>query len=511
MLTLIKVYTTNITILKYVRNAMKKENDKNELTASSQALDLVLGESNRTKIYSHAVFCQCVLPVRSLPKEESFYQVQHGKTSLIIESGVLTDGEGKAHRMEVPAGAKARLLFPYIIDQAKRTGNPTIDMGASLREYMTRNNIPIGGQNAREITRQVRNIGASNIHLGMWGETETHKFSSNKNYRVASEVSFWTEKHPDQISIWNPYLTVSDEFMAAIESHCVLLDLPPLIALQANPRAMDIFTWLSYRIQTVGYKVKISYADLHTIFGKQTKELFNFKTEFKKAVKQALPYLPSAEVDLEEDTKHIILKNATRSVFLPSGKGAIEGSDNIIGKEGVFSAGHGAEIFAELEGIGLTAPVIGKLIKEHDIGAIQKAALVTKQSLDSGKVKNPAGFFTKALKEGWQPNIIDVGKDDNQPAIQYDPKQEMTIKPVEWRKVRGVLYETLGEALFMSWIHDVECEFCSDNEVVLKASGRFVAQTIENDYLNKIIQAWKQVTGKKPSISITVAKELAPA
>ena len=64
---------------------MKKDNEYGNSLAD-KAVDLVLGEKKDAKVYSHAVFCQCILPVRSLPKEEEFYQVQHGNTSLIIQS-----------------------------------------------------------------------------------------------------------------------------------------------------------------------------------------------------------------------------------------------------------------------------------------------------------------------------------------------------------------------------------------------------------------------------------------
>ena len=468
---------------------MKKDNERNDLTASKQTLDLVLGVTKDSKIYSHAVFCQCVLPVRALPKEEDFYQVKHGNTSLIIQAGVLTSEAGIAHKMEVPAGAKARLLFPYIIDQAKRTGNPVIDMGESLRDYMNRNNIPIGGSNAKEISRQVRNIGASNISLGMWGETETQKFSSQKNYRVASEISFWTEKHPDQLSIWNPYITVSDEFMAAIESHCVLLDLQPLIALQANPRAMDIFTWLSYRIQTVRYPVKISYADLHSIFGKQTKELKNFKAELKRSIKQALPYIPGADVDVDSDKKHLILKNTSRLIFLPSGKAAQIGAGEAPVGGDVFGELQASNIFGELESLGLAAPVIAKLTKDYDIGAIQKAAFVTKQNMESGKVKNPAGLFTKALKEKWEPVV--TNNEDTGKTVELEPVDDSHITDPAWKAVRASLLEQLGQGVFNSWIAPLDVVATTKTSISLEVPTRFIEDYVEQHYLKHILAAFK--------------------
>ncbi len=474
---------------------MKKDR-KNDLSVSSGTVDIILGDDDKSKIYSHAVFCQCILPVRSLPKEETYYHVEHGNTSLVIQSGIIRSESGQIHKMEVPAGPKARLLFPYIIDQVKRTGNPIVDMGKNLREYMIRNNIPVGGQNAKEITRQVYNIAASNIYLGISGETATHKFSTQKNYRVASEVSFWTEKQPEQLSIWSPYLTVSDEFMAAVDKHTVLLNLRPLIELQANPRAMDMYTWLSYRVRTVKYPVKISYRDLHSVFGKQTKTEKDFKKNFKAAIKQAIPYISQAHIDLESDKNHIILRNTSSQHFYLPG---------VAGQGGSLPVAEG--VFGELKDIGLSVPAIDKITKQYEPDAIKKAAAVTKQNIEAGKVKNPPGFFTKALKEGWEPAAAAETAKETLKQQGYDAAREARIKPLVWRKVRKALSDMLGEAIFASWIMDLSYVSQAEGKVVLKTSGRFTAQTIENQYLHKIEVAWKQVSGETVTVTIVVGNE----
>ena len=235
---------------------------------SQEIRDIVLGDSKGT-IYSHAIFCQCILPVRALQENTRHYEVRHGNASLMFSAGCFREeGTGKIHNQEIPAGAKARLLFTYIIDQAKKNDSPTIDMGNNLYQFMKNNGIPVCGSNANEIVRQVRNIAAADISLGVSVETETHKYQTSDQFKIAKKVSFLMNKsESDQPQLWEPFLTLSDDFMSALEVNSVLLKLDPLIALQNNPRAMDMYMWLSYRIPQLKRKVKIPLEDLHNIFG----------------------------------------------------------------------------------------------------------------------------------------------------------------------------------------------------------------------------------------------------
>lgn len=452
----------------------------------------ILGES-RSKIYTHAVFCQCVLPAKALPQGQRYYEVKHGKSSLIIQAGLLRDDAGKIHEMEVPAGAKARLLFPYIIDNAKRSGNPTVDMGHNLYQFMLQNKVPIGGKNRSELLRQANNISTSMINLGVWGETSSHKYMTQKQYRVAEEMSFWAEKNPDQLSMWNQYITLSDEFMAAIEDHSVLLDLQPFIALQSNPRAMDMYTWLSYRIPSVRGAVKISYKDLHSIFGAQTKLLGDFKRDFKKALNLALPYVDKADLDLESDTRHLIIRNKTHKTFITSGIGTV---DEIAVEEGVFGA---------LQMIGLSKQKIQELSIENKKEEIEKALMVTKQGLEKGKVKNAPGFLLRALKEGWEPSVLPKKQEVTVPAI-LDTTFEDYIVDQDWKKVRTKIVNKRGIASFNNWIKDLQIIDKGRGEVTLAAKTRFIAEEIKKNYIDDLKQFWLEANKTIKEVIITVVK-----
>ena len=84
-------------------------------------------------------------------------------------------------------------------------------------------------------------------------------------------------------------------------SHRVPIHFSALVKLQANPRAMDVFCWLAYRMRSVTFPVRISYASLHRVFGGKIKLLKHFKGEFHRAVLAAHEFYPQARVEFQED------------------------------------------------------------------------------------------------------------------------------------------------------------------------------------------------------------------
>lgn len=261
--------------------------------------------------YTHAVFAQCFLPVRS-KKGALRHQVNHGNASLIIRAGELIDPTEmhKTEMREIPSGPKARLLLAYINNQAIRRRRPEIDMGTSLREFMQRAGIPIGGRNGREIERQVKNIAACQMILGVWGENR----AAQKKIDISDGISFWLETDNRQKTLWQPSMVLSDDYMAALENHRVPLDFRGLIGLQTKPRAMDIFVWLSYRLCRIRHArpVMIPYKALHSIFGTGKERLRDFKATFEDHLKEVHRYYPDARLEPKSD--HILLYSSPSPV-----------------------------------------------------------------------------------------------------------------------------------------------------------------------------------------------------
>ena len=112
--------------------------------------------------------------------------------------------------------------------------------------------------------------------------------------------NFWIDRDPNQGTLWQPEMQLAPEYFQALAAHRVPLPFSVLVRLQTNPRAMDVFCWLVYRMRSVKFPVKIPYAALHPVFGGGIKLLKHFKIEFHRAVMTAHKFYPEARLEFKD-------------------------------------------------------------------------------------------------------------------------------------------------------------------------------------------------------------------
>jgi hypothetical protein len=98
-------------------------------------------------------------------------------------------------------------------------------------------------------------------------------------------------------------MRVSDRYAEAIREHCVPHDMRALVGLYGNTRAMDIYTWLAYRLPRVKERadVFVRFDDLKPIFGAGVKDGYKFRQVFKKALREAMRWYPVGRVGVEKE------------------------------------------------------------------------------------------------------------------------------------------------------------------------------------------------------------------
>ena len=249
--------------------------------------------------YTHAVMVQCFFPQR--PISGLTYDTTHGRASLSIEAGRLIkpDVFGEIIQCAVPSGAKARLILPYIIGEAVRTASPEIDLGRSLRTFMERLGMPVGGSNGQKITAEIQNIAAATIMLGEWADDRARMRAG----RMAKELSFWLERNPDQQSFWTPTMTLSAEFFAAIQDHRVPINMHHLAHLARSPRRMDLYAWLAYRTPRIRprHRAPVSLYALHTIFAPDITRFLDFRKRLRSDLAAIAAVYPHFKLEVSGD------------------------------------------------------------------------------------------------------------------------------------------------------------------------------------------------------------------
>ena len=271
------------------RNALK---DREE-TSSSLLVERNIG-------FLPAAAVQCFFPQKRLPDGVREWTVSHGNTTLEVSAGriAVRGNPQKMRTANVPHGRLARILFAYVIGQAVKTKSPNIDMGTSLRNFMTRLGIAIDGRAGKKLTDAVEDLAAASFILGQWGDGVVR----TEYARVVKQVSFWLQPNDGQRTFWTPELTLSHDFHAQVQAHQVPIDMNHLAQLR-SPRRMDLYTFLGYRTGLIPRRraVRIPLWELQPILAPDISESRAFKRRLREDLRAIAKIYPHFNAEILAD------------------------------------------------------------------------------------------------------------------------------------------------------------------------------------------------------------------
>src|SRR5919199_6307922 len=108
--------------------------------------------------FSHAGFALTSLPHKAIP--EPVWRREAYRVKLLVESG----RDDEAELIGLPYGAKARMILLYLQTQAVRTDSREVELGRSMRSWMSAMGIvTVGGMTYKQVTEQARRISACRL------------------------------------------------------------------------------------------------------------------------------------------------------------------------------------------------------------------------------------------------------------------------------------------------------------------------------------------------------------
>ncbi|HBN8144588.1 TPA: RepA [Pseudomonas aeruginosa] len=223
----------------------------------------------------------------------------------------------------MPYGMMPRLLLAWMCTEACRTSSPELSLGRNQNEFLKKLQLPSDGRYIKALHAQtVALIRAQlSVEVSKTGVLAFESIQIAKNGFV-----FWNPKRPDEECLWNSTLTLGSDFYGAITKAPVPLKIEALQALRQSPLAMDIYTWLVYRMFTLNVaarsgrnkEAKIPWVGLKCQFGGGYEEtpqgVRSFKANFLKQLRGVLLYYPDARNYIEETPEHFVLKAGARPV-----------------------------------------------------------------------------------------------------------------------------------------------------------------------------------------------------
>ncbi len=257
------------------------------------AAEVLADESARIGI-SYSGFCLTSLPHKALKDDESWERKGHNVT-LLIEPGKMRVGQSTV-LYGVPYGARARMILFYLQSEAIRTRSREVVLGRSMRAWMSRMGISVGGETTAALREQAARISACSLKF-FW-EGEDHQGWARAAI-VNSGLRF-NSGNVAQDSLWEDRVVLDETFWKALQDHPVPLQEAALKELGNRSLALDVYVWLAWRCHQLKNPTPISWLALNCQFGSPERELKHFKTFFKAALSAATAAYPDVKVELDE-------------------------------------------------------------------------------------------------------------------------------------------------------------------------------------------------------------------
>lgn len=223
----------------------------------------------------------------------------------------------------MPYGMMPRLLLAWMCTEACRTHSPELNLGRNQNEFLKKLQLPSDGKYIKTLHAQTLALIRSQLSI----EVSNAGALAFENIKIAkSGFVFWSPRQPDEECLWNSTLTLGSDFYNAITKAPVPLKLEALQALRKSPMAMDIYTWLVYRMFTLNVaarsgrhkEAKIPWVGLKCQLGGGYEDtpqgIRSFKANFLKQLRGVLLYYPDARNYIDESPDYLVLKAGARPV-----------------------------------------------------------------------------------------------------------------------------------------------------------------------------------------------------
>ncbi len=253
----------------------------------------ILREESTKLGMTYAGFCFTALPHKRLPDDMRWIR-ENKNTKLIVEPGSI-ERNNQTVSIGVPYGSRARLILIYLQSEAIKTKSPTISLGQSMQDWLSRMGIPKGGKSYKDIREQADRLSACHLRF-VWSDSKGSTAFINSNF-VRGGIAL-RAGDPRQSELWTDHVVLSDEYYKALNEHAVPVWEPAIREIGNRSMALDIYIWLAYRLHVLDRNTSISWVAVMEQFGAGFAHITDFRKSFKEALSFALAVYPEAKVDV---------------------------------------------------------------------------------------------------------------------------------------------------------------------------------------------------------------------
>lgn len=273
--------------------------------------------------FSAATLIQCTFPHSDAAKKNSsdisagkFLQLVNGDMTLTMMAS-----EG------LPYGVYPRLIMAWLTREAIRRHKrmPTeearrIPLGHTLTNFMRQMGIAhTGGKNgtAGRLREQLRRLFSTAISVKWTTTTGPASHISMENAVIADKAELWWDtSSPDQITLEESSVTLSDDFFRSLVQSPVPLNVETLRHIRRSPLAIDLYCWLTYRMSYLKTPTVVTWDQLRGQFGAGYPDTISGRKNWRRKVRSAMAMIQEAwpEMTATDNGNGILLTPGAPSV-----------------------------------------------------------------------------------------------------------------------------------------------------------------------------------------------------
>jgi hypothetical protein len=285
------VYGLHQLVLIYGRERAREMVPEKQRSLVDIAAEVMADESRRIGI-SYTGFCLTSLPHKRLPDDRTWEKKGY-RVTLWVEPGRMKS-RGTVVTYGVPYGARARMILLYLQTQAVRTGSREVALGRSMRDWMERMGLSVGGETVRSLREQASRISACSLKFFWDGDQDAEGWAAG---RIVNSGLRFHVPEDTQGSLWEERVVLDEIFWKALRDHPVPLQETAIRELRDRSMSLDLYVWLAWRLHTLTNSTPVSWPAIHAQFGTGFRELRHFRPRFTEALAAAVAAYPEARVD----------------------------------------------------------------------------------------------------------------------------------------------------------------------------------------------------------------------
>jgi hypothetical protein len=239
--------------------------------------------------FLHSALCAMSLPVRKPADDKASIIRQDGQYTLAITPRPVLqriDGQQRMAVLGVPYGSLPRLVLIHIMTEAVRTRSRHIVLGSSFTDWMRRmgfRTISYGPRGSATLIReQLDRLLACEWMIRWDSEAET----GNREFAV-KEVKLTNDYagRDDRRGTFSREILLTEGFFDHLRDHAVPLDENAIRQLRDSATALDLYTWLAYRLPRISKArpALLSWSQLAVHFGNDGNNIRKFRQTIRDA------------------------------------------------------------------------------------------------------------------------------------------------------------------------------------------------------------------------------------